>query len=420
MRRLEDTAEIDFECQPLDPVCHIFETQTKGLSEFLSWVAEITIGNHSIAPGSKLWDSAIGETGYWFGIAIIVSLAMLSVGVVRGVFQGDMKWPIIGVLAGIPSTYFAVTVGGAFLEVTGKISADLLDRLGGGKGFAAVIRSTMQVGTGNDYGGALLSVAGVGFMPMLILILVLIIGMIVLNFALAFRNFAIMILIAFSPLAFMGVTTKGGWGLAKKWMNVGLALLIAEPLMFGLLAMILRATKGATLFDGGTLTLAIGLFMTAFMPLMVVKFFDFIGADAASGDQAGSQMGRSAGQGARGAVRTVSAGRVGASGPRGGGSGGGHRAPRAPAGGGGNSGGGSGTSGTASAGKSGGQGSGGKPGSSGSSGGSGSHGAPGKPGGNGSPGSPPRGGGAPQGKSSTAPQTPTPQAPPAKPTRGVR
>lgn len=418
MRRLEDTAEIDFECQPLDPVCHIFETQTKGLSEFLSWVADITIGNHSIAPGSKLWDSAIGETGYWFGIAIIVSLAMLSVGVVRGVFQGDMKWPIIGVLAGIPSTYFAVTVGGALLEVTGKISADLLDRLGGGKGFAAVIRSTMQVGTGNDYGGALLSVAGVGFMPMLILILVLIIGMIVLNFALAFRNFAIMILIAFSPLAFMGVTTKGGWGLAKKWMNVGLALLIAEPLMFGLLAMILRATEGATLFDGGSLTLAIGLFMTAFMPLMVVKFFDFIGADAASGDQAGSQMGRSVGQGSRSVIQSVSAGRAGASGPRGGGGAaarGGGGAPSSGGSSGGSTGGASTSSaGAGSAGKPGGQGSGGKPG------GNGNQGSPGTPGGNGTPSSPSRGGGAPQGKSSTAPQTPTPKAPPAKPTRGVR
>lgn len=408
---MEDTLEIDFDCQPLDLICTSSETQTKGLSAFLSWVADITIGNHSVAPGSKLWDSAIGESGYWFGIAIIVSLGILSVGIVRGVFQGDMKWPIIGVLAGIPSTYFALTLGGALLEISELISKDLLDRLGGGEGFAAAIRTTMQVGTGSDIDGALLQVAGVGFLPMMILLLVLILGMIMLNFALAFRNFAIMILIAFAPLAFMGVTTKGGWGLAKKWFSVGLALLIAEPLMFGLLAMILRATKGATLFDGGSLTLAIGMFMTAFMPLMVVKFFDFLGADGVSADQAGSQMGRSASQGSRSVVRTVSAGKSGAAGARGGGAatrgGGGtagsNRAPGSPGG------------GSGKPGATGGQGA-GKPGKSGSNGGAG------KPGGNGSPSSQQRGGGAPQGGGNRSPETPKPKTKPAapKPTRGVR
>lgn len=411
MRHMEDTLEIDFDCTPIDLACQVFETQTKGMSEFLAWVADITIGNHSIAPGSKLWDSAIGESGYWFGIAIIVSLGILSVGIVRGVFQADMKWPIIGVLAGIPSTYFALTLGGALLEISELISKDLLDRLGEGEGFAAAIRTTMQVGTGSDAGGALLQVAGVGFLPMMILMLVLILGMIMLNFALAFRNFAIMILIAFAPLAFMGVTTKGGWGLAKKWFSVGLALLIAEPLMFGLLAMILRATKGATLFDGGSLTLAIGMFMTAFMPLMVVKFFDFLGADAVSADQAGSQLGRGASQGSRNVVRTVFPGKSGAAGARGGGAaargGGGtagsNRAPGSP-------GGGNGKPGAAGS-----QGA-GKPGKSGSNGGSG------KPGSSGSPGSQRRGGGAPQGGGNRSPETPKPKTKPAapKPTRGVR
>ncbi|UTX53302.1 hypothetical protein [Leucobacter aridicollis] len=334
---MEDTLDIDFECGPVDLICKSFESQTQGLTEFLSWVADITLGNHSIAPGSKLWDSAIGESGYWFGLAIVVSLGILSVGIMRGVFQGDIKWPIIGVLSGIPSTILALTVGGKLLEVSAEISKDLLNRIGGGDGFAAAIRTTMQVGTGSDKTGAVLSVLGVGFLPMLILLLVLILGMIVLNFALAFRNFAIMVLIAFAPLAFMAVTTKGGWGLAKKWMNAGIALLIAEPLMFGLLAMILRATKGATLFDGGTLTLGIGLFMTAFMPLMVVKFFDFLGADGVAGDQAGSQMGRSVSQSSKTAVRNVTSvltrgGSGGGAATRGGSGSTGNRAPAGPKG----------------------------------------------------------------------------------------
>jgi hypothetical protein len=303
--------EIEFGCEFGDLVCVAFEAQARGLSEFLAWVAEITLANHPMAPGSVLWESAIGESGNWLGIAIVVSLGILMIGIMRGIldFSGrQMWWSIIGVCSGIPSTYLALTLGGALLEVSDQISDAVLERIGGPEGFAEAIHAAQQFGSGDDATGAtataVMTLTGTSlFLPVSMMMLLLILGMVVMNFALAFRNFGLMILIAFAPLAYMGVTMKGGWQLARSWALAGIALLIAKPLMFGMLAMILSTAGEARLFSGETLTLGIGLIVVAFMPLLAFSFFSFLGAGNASGDQVGSQMGARASQGSKQVVQ---------------------------------------------------------------------------------------------------------------------
>lgn len=291
--------DLSFGCEPLDLVCSNLEAQAQGMSASLQWLAGLTLGNNDLAPGSSLWETAISQTGYWFGIAIVVSLAIAAIGIGMGVlsFTGrQLWWSIFGICAGIPATYVALTVGGALLEVSDQISDDLLARLGGVDGFMNVLRATQQLGTGSDVGGqalsGLLAVGGGGlFMPTAVILIVLILGMLIINFALAFRNFALMILIAFAPLAFMAVGMRGGWSLAKKWALAFVALLIAKPLMFGVLGMMLAGAKsGEPLFSGTTLTLAIGLIIVGFMPLMAFSFFSFLGAGGDIGDHVGSQL----------------------------------------------------------------------------------------------------------------------------------
>lgn len=302
-RLADDAPEVDFECNFTDFLCTGYESVAQGLSWFLDWLAKNTLGNNDLAPGTGLWDTAIGEVGMWFGIAIVVSLGIATIGIMRGTLQlgGRGTWvTLLGILSGIPATYLALTLGGALLDWSDQISDYLLTRIGGPDGFVNVIRNAQAAGVDGTMGEVIKGT--VGFVPTVAMLLIMSLGILFMNVALAFRNFVIMILIAFSPLAFMAVTMQGGWSMARKWAMTGIALLMAKPLMFGVLAMVLSGAKGSTLFSAGTLTLAVGMFITAFLPIMVFSFFNFLG-DAGGGDHVASAAAAQASKGASVAKR---------------------------------------------------------------------------------------------------------------------
>ncbi|WP_336653501.1 MULTISPECIES: hypothetical protein [unclassified Leucobacter] len=296
---LEDK-KIEFGCEALDLVCMTFENQARGLADFMSWLATMMIGDQKFEPGTKLWTNAIDEAGNWMGFAIVVMIAIGSIGVATGMLQTSGRklwWSILGVCSAIPSTYFAVALGGELLRISDLASKGILDRIGGVNGFMALFRAAAQGGTGNDAAGMGLSLISGGVsssLPTMTMLVMLIIGLVLMGFALAFRNLALMILIAFAPLAFMAVGTKGGWKLAKLWALSGLAMLLAKPLMLGILAMLLKTSKGAALFSAETMTVATGLFVVSFMPLAAGSFFAFLGQGNEA--HAGGNLGQQAGQ----------------------------------------------------------------------------------------------------------------------------
>lgn len=325
MLRLEDVDPIDFDCKLTDLVCVAFESQARGLGSFLGWLAGVVLGDQELAPGSALWNDAIEESGNWFAIAIMVMLTTGVIGLATGMIsmKGRNVWITLGGLAAaIPSTYLALGVGGALLEVTDEMSKLTLERLGGADGFANLIRAGAQRGTGSDVAGALQTIASgpSGGSATIIMMLFLIVGMVLMAFSIAFRNLGIMILIAFAPLAFMAVPLKGGWGLTKKWGLAFIALLLAKPLMFGVLAMLMKSSGEMTLFSPQTLTVVTGLFVVSFMPMMAYSFFNFLGSG--NENMAGQGMaGQAAGKTTavlRGAGNVAGRGLPGAAGKAGG------------------------------------------------------------------------------------------------------
>lgn len=296
---LEDK-KIEFGCEALDIVCMSFENQARGLADFMSWLASMVIGDQKFEPGTKLWTNAIDEAGNWMGLAIVIMIAVGAIGISTGMMQVSGRklwWSILGICSAIPSTYFAVALGGELLSISDLVSKGILERIGGANGFMALFRAASQGGTGNDAAGMglnLLSGGVASSLPTMTMLVMLIIGLVLMGFALAFRNLALMILIAFSPLAFMAVSTKGGWKLAKLWALSGIAMLLAKPLMLGVLAMLLKTSKGAALFSAETMTVATGLFVVSFMPLAAGSFFAWMGGGNEA--HAGGGVGQQAGQ----------------------------------------------------------------------------------------------------------------------------
>lgn len=305
--RGEDAEELEFGCNFGDLICVAFEAQARGLGKFLGWLAELVLGSQKLAPGTKLWDSAIDEAGNWFAVSILVMLATGVIALATGMLsmkKHNVFFALGGLAAAIPSTYLALGVGGELLKLSDDFSDLALKRLGGEDGFANVFRAVSTGGSGSDVAGfakMVLSGGTANALPTMLMMILLIIGLIMMSFAIAFRNLGIMILIAFAPLAFMSVPMKGGWGITKKWGLAGIALLLSKPLMFGVLAMLLKSAKGMELFSPETLTVATGLFVVSFMPMMAYSFFSFLGSgnESQAGQNVGSAAGQKAGQSAK-------------------------------------------------------------------------------------------------------------------------
>lgn len=279
---MEEQLELGCTPGPEYIFCVSAESQARGMGSFIGWLAEIVLGSQEFAPGTTLWDNAIGEASNWLAPAIIVMLMTGMIGIATGALSLKPRRLLVsvaGICAAIPATYIALGVGGALLSISDQLSELALTRISGEEGFENVFRSLAQGGTGSDIGGAALSLAGLsGALPLLLMLIGIMLGLILMSFALAFRNLGLMILIAFSPLAFMAVPMQGGWGIAKKWAMAGIALLLAKPLMFGVLAMLLKTSDGMALFSSQTLTVMMGLFVVAFMPMMAYSFFSFLGS----------------------------------------------------------------------------------------------------------------------------------------------
>lgn len=305
MYRLED--QIEFGCSIGDVICMAFESQARGMGEFLGWLAKTVLGSQKFAPGTTLWNSAIGEASHWMGIAIIVMMATGIIGLSTGMLSMKPKRvfaSIAGICAAIPSTYLSIALGGELLSISDQMSNLTLDRLGGSDGFQNLFRAISRGGTGNDLAGAAMAIMSGGTaqaLPTLLMLVLVIIGLVLMSFALAFRNLGLMVLIAFAPLAFMAVPMKGSWEIPKKWAAAGIALLLSKPLMFGVLAMLLKASDGMALFSPQTLTVVTGLFMVSFMPMAAYSFFSFMGAS--NENMAGQQVAGAAAQKASQPVR---------------------------------------------------------------------------------------------------------------------
>jgi hypothetical protein len=207
-------------------------------------------------------------------------------GITVGLLKQDgpmVRSAVIGGILAWPAAELAVWTLGHLLNVSELLTQAVMGANASGS-FDAQIADLANSGTYDDKMAVVWSS------------LILALGSFVLTFVFAFRNLALMVLVAFAPLAFMLAPVRPGVRIITVWASAVLALLITKPLTMGLLALIL--TTGAemeSLWVPEALPLLFGIILTAFMPLVAFTLFDFVGTQAiGSAEGAGRAVGSAA------------------------------------------------------------------------------------------------------------------------------
>ncbi|GAA1622016.1 hypothetical protein [Leucobacter chromiireducens] len=326
--RAEDPL-VNFECGLTDFLCASMEDTANWTVSAINWLAELSLGGQGFRPGNELWNTAQSEAGVWLGMAIFVMFITFIVGIAAGaVMQRPdlIKRTALASIAALPAFYFSYFIVGQGLQIIDEFSAGILARLTGEGGFAGMFETLFagQANWGAHTIGAAVGAAPV--MQMMMVLVIMFIGLFFITFAMAFRDFVLMILITFAPLAFVLLPGKGnGDEWVKRWMSAVTAMALAKPLILGTLILVMAGLGSVdSILSGEGLTLAIGLFITAFMPILAYSFFQFMGGGA-GGDEVGQRAGSSAVQKTQRVVS--SAGRRIPNGGGGGRSGGGQPQP---------------------------------------------------------------------------------------------
>lgn len=318
--RAEDKL-VDFQCSFGDVFCSGIEMMAGWAADAINWLASMALGGQGFSPGSSLWTAATGEASQWLGMAIFVMFITCTVALAGGAVMqrpDTIKRALLATFASLPAFYFSYFFIGEGLKVIDEFSDGILARLTGVDGFGQLIESLFQA-EATYAGAATLAAPPVG--RMLITIIIMAIGIFFVMGAMAFRDFVLMILIAFGPLAFALMPARGAsdeW--FKRWLSAVTAMALARPLILGTLALIMAGFRDTdSIWSGEGLSLAIGFVIAAFMPVLAYGFFQFMGGGG-GGDDIGQ---RAAGQSSQKTQQLVSS--VSRRIPKGGGGGGGAR-----------------------------------------------------------------------------------------------
>lgn len=293
---LDDDKLVNFECGITDVLCGFWETTGNGMAESINWFSATMLGSQGFEPESSLWETAVDQAGIWLGFSAIVMLITSVVGFGTAAVTGrsDLFIRVIaGTLLAFPATLFAFFFVGEGLRVMDAISEGLILRIGGQEGFAAFIEAAFK---GKAASGFLATMSSPGgqLAVRLIVLVVMFLGVALIAVAMAFRNFVLMLLVAFAPLGFVLLPMRGGGVWVQRWLSAVVAMALAKPLTLGTLSLILSGfgdLESLWSFEG--FTLGIGLILASFMPLLVYSFFNFVGSSGGQ-DQIGSQAGRAA------------------------------------------------------------------------------------------------------------------------------
>ncbi|MGJ0202758.1 hypothetical protein NHL51_01185 [Leucobacter sp. gxy201] len=292
-----ESPKVDFDCGFADILCAATESQANWMVDVINWLAEAVLEDEGLRPGDSLWSAVTSEAGLWLGMSIFVMFITFIVGVAAGaVMQRPelIKRSLISTALSLPAFYFAFFIVGEGLRVIDEFTGGLLTRLVGEDGFAALIEALFE-------GDVKLGVVGAMVSPpigrMMVVIVLMAIGMVLIAVAMAFRDFALMILITFAPLAFVLMPAKGlddVW--SKRWVSAVTAMALAKPLIYGVLILTMAGFREVeTVWSFKGLTLGIGFIMAAFMPIAVYGFFQFMDGGS-GGDQIGQRAGSMATQ----------------------------------------------------------------------------------------------------------------------------
>lgn len=234
-------------------------------------------------------------------VGFTVLAGLIQVG--RKLFQGRMReaitpailvvvaWPLTGITVWITIMSVAA-VDKIVVAMLGTQSNDSLSKLFE----AATLLGTAQ-GLGNPAGGGALTAN-------LLMLLILWVFSLVLSMVMIFRNFALIVLVAFAPLALMLIPAETTRAWSKRWAETVVALLLTKPIAAGLL-IISAELVGSVSGLASALMALVGIIVACASPMAAMSLVKFTGANlgAEAGGDASAATTRGARATGRGAMR---------------------------------------------------------------------------------------------------------------------
>ncbi len=298
-------------CSWNDPLCKLQIDVINAIGDGVSEVSQAVLGG-SVLENTGMMTAAGDQASMWLALSVMVMAITGIIALAAGsVMQRTdlMKRALLGSLLSFPATMLAFFAVGQGLKITDQVSVGLLDKLAGDQGFVNVIDTFMNKGGVLEDGADMVQLASGGLILKYIgILLIMLASLMIVGFAMAFRDFIVVLLIAFAPLGFVLLPSKGGGEWVKRWISAMVAALLAKPLMLGAMLLVTSGLAGVdTVWSWETVSLSMGFVLVAFLPLAAYQFFNFIGgAGASPGDGVAGRAAEGVKRGASNAGNMVS------------------------------------------------------------------------------------------------------------------
>lgn len=273
----------------------------------LSWmlVREAFTGNAGTIEDNE-WTISTAMTSRWGLLLLVVVFALVLVQMIMSAASGNIRQAVNAFFSGIlawPTTLVAVWLTVILTGATDRLTVGVLSS---GEGPAEDIFNRYMTNIETVSFGEISETLGKAFIIALMLTISTI-ASILLSLMLSFRNFALICLVGFSPLAFMAMPMVSIRSWITKWAQAVMALIMAKPIAAGML--VLSVDLGAN--SSGVyqwLTAVVAMLMAAFAPVITLRLFQFMGAETASayGGQGQAVMNNAGAGVARGGRAVVS------------------------------------------------------------------------------------------------------------------
>src|SRR5699024_3306728 len=274
-------------CNTFDLACQAGEIVDSLLVFFantmstISWMLISTAftGNAGTIEDNE-WSIATAMTSRWGLVLLIVVVALVLVQMLMSVASGNIRQAVSAFVAGLlswPTTLVAVWLTVILTGATDRLTVGILGS--GGEPSSSII--------GRFFSGLenlpLDAVAETGSKAFLVAAMTTITALasLLLSLMLVFRNFALICLVGFSPIAFMALPMTSIRSWAAKWAQAVAALILAKPIAAGMLVLAVDLTAAA---DGVFQWLVgiVAMAMAAFAPVITLRLFSFMGAETAA------------------------------------------------------------------------------------------------------------------------------------------
>ncbi|MDN5653855.1 MAG: hypothetical protein L0J57_00145 [Brachybacterium sp.] len=275
-----DCDTFDFACKAGEALDNILVFYANTMSS-LSWmmIRAAFTGNAGTIQDNE-WSVATAMTSRWGLVLLVVVVALVLVQMIMSVASGNIRQAISAFVAGLlswPTTLVAVWLTVVLTGATDRLTIGVL---GSGDEPAGALIATflggiddLPMGDLEKTGSKAILIAG--------MVTISAIASLMLSLMLAFRNFALICLVGFSPIAFMALPLSSIRVWAAKWTQAVAALILAKPIAAGMLVLAVDLTAASDdIFQW--LVGIVAMAMAAFAPVITLRLFSFMGAETAA------------------------------------------------------------------------------------------------------------------------------------------